>query len=148
MYRHSSDPDKLPDIHSSLCVPLWALVSWFCGPSSCGALDHSGSYSLSSPSSVGFPDLHLMFGCGPLYVFLSDAGCHLFFSKFCLLTSSLLWQCYTVLFLRAGLFFCFCFCLPHYLLKILPLDKVALWTRFRVPVLGEIYSNRMESNFY
>lgn len=31
---------------------------------SCGVLDLSGSYSPFSPSSAGFPKLHLMFGCG------------------------------------------------------------------------------------
>jgi hypothetical protein len=33
-----------------------------------------GSYNPSAPSSIGFPELYLMFGCGSLHLFSSVAG--------------------------------------------------------------------------
>jgi hypothetical protein len=46
---YRSDLYRLPGWWFSLCEPLWAQVSWFCG-SSCGVLDPSCSYDPSSPS--------------------------------------------------------------------------------------------------
>lgn len=37
-YMPSSDPHRLPECQFSLCEPIWALVSWFCEPISCGVL--------------------------------------------------------------------------------------------------------------
>lgn len=45
--RPRSDLDCL----FSLCEPLWALVSLFCGSCSCGDFDHSGFYKPSSALS-------------------------------------------------------------------------------------------------
>jgi hypothetical protein len=39
-----------------------------------GVLDLSGSFNLSSLSSIGFPKLLLMSDCGSLYLFLPVAG--------------------------------------------------------------------------
>ena len=50
----------LCDSHVSLCESLWAPHSLFCGLCSTGVL---GSCNLSSSSTVGFPELHLMFVC-------------------------------------------------------------------------------------
>lgn len=46
-----------------LLQSLWAQHIWFCGPCSHGVIGPSGSYNSSFPSSEGFPELHLMFGC-------------------------------------------------------------------------------------
>lgn len=59
-YAEDLDPYRTCDCWFSLREPLWSLVSWFCGLSSHGVLEPSGSYNASSPSSVGFHKLCLM----------------------------------------------------------------------------------------
>ena len=41
---------------------------------SCDALGLSGLYNPSSPSSIGFTEFSLIFGCGFLHLFLSVVG--------------------------------------------------------------------------
>lgn len=39
-----------------------------------GSVGLSGSHNRSSPHSVGFPEVHLMFGCGSLHQLLGEAS--------------------------------------------------------------------------
>lgn len=69
--RPISDPCWLPDGYLSLCDPLWALLSWFYGPSSCGVLGFSGSYNLFPPIPRGScRKLCLIFGCSHIIFLL------------------------------------------------------------------------------
>ena len=57
----------------SLCGNLQTQVNQICR-FSCGVLDPHGSYSPSFPSSAGFPNLCLTFGCESLHLFPSVAS--------------------------------------------------------------------------
>lgn len=71
--RAHAVPCRLPCCWFSLCA-LWAQVSWFF-KYSCAVLDPSGSYNPSTLSSPGFPELHLIFGCGSPHLFPSVVAC-------------------------------------------------------------------------
>lgn len=71
-----SDPYRLLDWWFSFYSCLWALVSWLCWLCSCGVLDPSGSYILSSFSLWESSELCLVFGCGPVHLLLTVVGWH------------------------------------------------------------------------
>lgn len=67
----SSDPRRLHDGGFRLWEPLWALLSWSCGPFSPGLLNHRGSYNPSFLSSSGVPWAQSMLGYGSIHLFSS-----------------------------------------------------------------------------
>lgn len=55
------------------CEHLWTQFSCF-SMFPCGDLDLSVSFHLSTPSSIGFSELDIMFVCGSLHEFPSSSG--------------------------------------------------------------------------
>lgn len=62
------DPSSSMDAASVTVTPQEPCSQLILRPCSPFVLDFSGFYNCSLPSSVGFPELHLLFGCGFLYL--------------------------------------------------------------------------------